>query len=993
MRRISTGSPFRWGVGIIAVALCARADAQRPTSSVVTSIGQPPRVQFDASVNVPVHGSIGGAPQLGFALYRSVTNPVTGLLGATAEPYLATSGSSGGTRLMATSKLFAVSMGVDWSWSPGRVAPIISYATAIRRGGILGGGTMVRVDWLPTRSQALSLGLSVPVFRPLAGRTRPRTTDARLANANHANPEDHRAFTDPSRIGQGDSVLRNAASTLAAFGNAYSRRASSAIAQSTGGYAEAIRRYDDEILRLFRLGGIDSVLCGSLLAKARTIMLDEFVLPVDSLFGQAKHRPRDVTPLVARAGAAFTHWMSDSLRLEQPHETAAAQAFDRWLDAIAGVYQDLLTDVGDARLAWLPLDLAVEPSELDNQAYADSLIARVVGHPFTDENALTYLRSTDLPLEIARSIYAARRYHVLWTHDFTGRRESGAIDNVAYRMVADAYLPALTAAVKRYDSTGVFPTYLILQDEFFYEARDDRLWLTILENPLHASVRLRGDTSKAREAHLLARQTELRNAVAASTRLQRDAGATGRAEDWLQRTVKVHVNVVEPSDFSFRSAAIIPGLPFTPDNIMRDHRKLVLYDLTEADPYRGAMLIMGVGIGEHYASATWEDRGYRVRGPVALDARRAVRDVLVRHGIDRRDIPAPLQSDASGRAVEQRADATAYVGRALLVQNDVGFGRKESSVARAMLYNLAPTGSVIIVPDPMWLSDTWAGMLVGAAARGCRVYVIAPSEANAPSPQSPLMALQRDVLSRVLVLRRSLASAIRASGGELRVGIFAAKADVEDIAGRRNEIRDGLAREPGIREVIPFDNQALMVLQRAERTIASEPKASAMARDEVPRAPQLHQKSQLIARPGAIATLVRQPGWDVALADAFVLHAEESARFAQQLGYTNPNVDTTATRRTDALLRGYEAGLPKADRRRTSFYFSLGTQNQDPRGIVSDAEATLVVSGVGASAGLVDLFYLMARSTWLTSEKDLDPFLRPRGQLLTRISRFARAAF
>ena len=64
---------------------------------------------------------------------------------------------------------------------------------------------------------------------------------------------------------------------------------------------------------------------------------------------------------------------------------------------------------------------------------------------------------TDLPLEIARSIYAARDYHVLWTHDFTGRRESGAIDNVGYSMVADAYLPALTAAVKRYDNAGVLP--------------------------------------------------------------------------------------------------------------------------------------------------------------------------------------------------------------------------------------------------------------------------------------------------------------------------------------------------------------------------------------------------------------------------------------------------------------------------------------------------------------------------------------------------------
>src|SRR5439155_23527945 len=123
--------------------------------------------------------------------------------------------------------------------------------------------------------------------------------------------------------------------------------------------------------------------------------------------------------------------------------------------------------------------------------------------------------------------------------------------------------------------------------------------------------------------------------------------------------------------------------------------------LNEADPYRGGVLVMGVGIGEHYASATWEDRGYRLRGPAALEARAAVRRLLRLNGFGENDIPAPLREVASGRAAEQRMDLEDYVGRALQVHNEVGFVRKQSSVVRAMLYNLAPPGSVIIVPDPL----------------------------------------------------------------------------------------------------------------------------------------------------------------------------------------------------------------------------------------------------------------------------------------------------
>jgi hypothetical protein len=255
------------------------------------------------------------------------------------------------------------------------------------------------------------------------------------------------------------------------------------------------------------------------------------------------------------------------------------------------------------------------------------------------------------------------------------------------------------------------------------------------------------------------------------------------------------------------------------------------------------------------------------------------------------------------------------------------------------------------------------------------------------------MALQHDILARLLTLGTSLGARMNASGGELRVGIFAANAEITDATGRLLEIRQGLQRAPWIRQLVPFDSQTLAVLERAEAASASGPNATALAHDVRPRAPQLHQKSQLIARPGAIAALVQQPGWDVILAQNIRARAAQTARFAEQLGYATPDVDTTATRSADAMLRGYERSLPEADRRRVSFYFSLGTQNQDDRGIVSDAETTLIVSGVAASAGLVDLYFLMARSTWITTEAALQSFNPRRSSLIHRIAHKLATAF
>jgi len=308
-----------------------------------------------------------------------------------------------------------------------------------------------------------------------------------------------------------------------------------------------------------------------------------------------------------------------------------------------------------------------------------------------------------------------------------------------------------------------------------------------------------------------------------------------------------------------------------------------------------------------------------------------------------------------------------------------------------MLYNLAPPGSVIIVPDPIWVSDTWAAMLTGAAARGCRVFIISPSKWNTPIPDAPVAVLQNDVMLRLMLSRDRMREQLRLTGGELRIGIYNPRAEIDDVMGRMREVREGLQRAPWIRDVFPFDSATVAVLNRAVvRTEAAGASVTLLAHDEQPRAPKLHQKTQLVARPGAIAALLRQPGWENILSRSMEAQSQQTTKFADQLGWVTPSIDSTALRNTDALLRGYEQSLSEGDRKAVSFYFSLGSQNMDPRGLMSDGEASLIVSGLHAAAGVVDLYYVMARSTWIETRQELDQLVPRREGIMARFARLIR---
>src|SRR4051812_36515307 len=135
----------------------------------LVSIGQPPiwRQQLSAQGTAYSQGKRSGAT-FSFGVFHSLNkppiqafNPVLGLIGGTFEGYSSIAGvEDAGARAMATSRMLATSVGADWDIRHHRVNTIVSWQSAIRRGGVLGRGSMLRLDWIPAREQTVRVGLT-----------------------------------------------------------------------------------------------------------------------------------------------------------------------------------------------------------------------------------------------------------------------------------------------------------------------------------------------------------------------------------------------------------------------------------------------------------------------------------------------------------------------------------------------------------------------------------------------------------------------------------------------------------------------------------------------------------------------------------------------------------------------------------------------------------------------------------------------------------------
>jgi hypothetical protein len=735
-------------------------------------------------------------------------------------------------------------------------------------------------------------------------------------------------------------------------------------------------------------------------AAARRILLHEVIIPYDRTLGQKK-RHDTTAEFAVRARGQFLRWVHSVADLEDTRSIASGWVFERLLEIVEDGRAFNREAWGNGRFVWLPYQWALTPEQHDTQPEIDRLVEATVQEQFKDGNRVWYIINERFHLEQARMILEAEDYHVLWIHDIRGNDGEGEPDEMGYHLTR-TYLEALNQAVARYEDTGKIPMYLVLLDQWYYEITNGRRWLGLLEAPLDRSVDL-PDGYEAWEAEIEALQARLREGVEGSLLLQAETRQYG--EDWLKNLIKVHVNITNPSDPTFWSPEVLP-LVGMPDNVMRDHRKIAFFDISEEDPYRGRAIYTGAGIGEHYAGSTWEDRAILAEGPAFLTLKDAARQVLLNQGFLPDQIPWELQPKEKPGDYDQRvreAQRGARIRdnvRAMELHNQTGFNPKPINAAKAALYTLMPAGSVVKAPDSLWSGHIWGSLLMGASLRGVRVLVIAPSIESAPSPGFPAMSRAHELFERMILFAELFEGPLEDAGGMLRLGMYDPDVPVADIPGRTRLFVETLEREPWLRDLYGFEPAVFDELHAilrsfeeerfSQRYLLDRPAPDSVAPDSVAPAaqrPKLHMKAHFFASRFGWEQILSLPGWGEILT---TYQRERARQVSDPTGGDYFEFADSMSAVTGPRLRTFVAARTAEQFDRMVFYFMTGAHNQNYRSMILDGEVMVVLAEMGALVGLIDMMWIVGQSKWITDQESLDEHLPEYSGFKRRMGRWLR---
>ena len=974
-----------------------------------------------AALNTSAPDGLNGQVRLGS--WVSIGNPVIQAITFGFEGYAGDFKGrlDGGIRARLALPIFRVAGGLDLDARTGSIVPIYSFVHPGRRGGLFRDGSMARLDYMPARGGSVTLGIEVPLRRDVpTGRTRPARDHVRLTGPRRTpapslvppTPALSMATTELADAAKMIGLLsvpflgrdlpggpaRAVPRSLAQLRDRLLAPESTSVAGPVRTTETEARRFHAAVERALAAvldspnDGAGAPRAPAFAASYRRIVLHEVLLPYDRLLGRVRS-PDSIDRFAFRAQGVFLRWLHAEGGSTGSEALRAMTVFTTILDVLEAERAAIARSWGDSRFVWLPLQYALRPEDHDTQAEIDAIVAQAAEQQFTDGNFVSYVINEQFQAQLGRTIRAARDYHVLVTHDFRGLDDEGHPDTVAFDQVVHAYLEALTARVREYDSTGTFPTYLILQDEFYYSLRGAPLFLELLEDPTRHQVRL-PSAQRAWQDTIEAAQQRLRDAIAKSSLLQQQRRQYG--EPWLRGLIKVHVNITNRPDPTFWSWTLVPGLPIQ-DNMLRDHRKLVFYDVDAEDPYHGEAIYTGAGVGEHYTNGLWEDRALVVTGPAVLGLKEAIRQLLLDHGFRDDRIPFPLRSRPLGAGYVARNNAVVerseWPLRAMGVHNGSGFLPKRVNVAKAVIYTLMPPGSVITVPDSFWNSEFWGAALFGASLRGVRVLLIAPSYASNSVQVSGTQLLSRELLSRMLAARTAFTPQITATGGLLGLGIFDSEIPVNEIAGKVGAVRQTFEREAWLRELFKFPDKVYADLARLEGLAA---KIRVPTYGEPPKPgtrTRIHIKSNLFASREAW-TMMTLPTWsDMSLSFVMARSAQVTAtRDAPDIASRDAMMTSIIDVGRGEMSTWYER-LDPAVRERVVFYAVMGSQNQNSRSMVMDAEDALVVSHWPSVIPWLDAIALIGQSHWVTSQPEIDRFLPPMGRFRTLMAHWGRLAF
>ncbi len=1003
------GQPMRvWLVTLAIViasppGLAAQVSDDPDSGGLTRSMGLPliwkPYLGWEAGAYRPTDDTQFGV-LMDVGVFKDLFNPTIGGPGLQGEGYVGAreSGPDGGLRALLAIPMVRLGLGADYNFRDASLDFLVRISAPLRRSGIIGNGSRLRLNWLPWRGHTVSFGLTVPLGQGALGDTRARNAHASLPEGRlepMPSPSVEPALEDALAnvtetagwvnrlttpfIDQGGG---NPEEALAGFqvwlAELKTHFASQSTLFPTGPTAKTeVLAYHAELERAFSVAasglalpvGVSTPEGRRVAAQAKELLLDFVIFPYNRLLGRRKKT--DTTLGLAReAETAFRSWIGASGLVTPERRDEVLYVFRRLNEIVEENRRFSRERWSSPRLVWIPLQYALRPEQHDTQAELNAIVERAVGKPFVDGNRVWYVDNREFHQEVGAILRRAEDYSVLWIHDIQGRNGNGDPDAITFHTVAQGYLRALIECVRRYDETKKMPVHLIFFDQHRFEDHKARPWMKLLENPMSHGMDLPEDFAYMAES-IRAAQADLREAVARSSLLQERASLYGKK--WLENRIKVHVSITNPADPTYWSNQLLPAVKW-PDNAMRDHRKLAFYDITEEDPYRGMVVYGGMGIGEHYSGPGWEDRGILLQGPAALSIKDAARELLLQQGFSEEEIPFPLRPRPKPADYDEivRAEMAAgsAISRALELHNDTGHGPKLINVLKATLYTLMPPGSVLIIPDSLWISPILASWLVGNSLRGGRVLIVAPALANAPSNRFPQMSRAQELFTRLILLQRELDPEIRAAGGMLKTGVYALDVEAGDIPGRLRVVEEGLATEPFLRDVVGLRSPVAWS-ERSERMFRNYG-GGRPADASMHERPMLHAKTHFLASAEAWSAITERQDLGP-LVDSFILKMVRRGEPPDREDDDRSLSDSLPVHL--AVHRAVMEEMSPETLEKFVAYLMVGSYNQNYRSMLMDGEVMLTVEGGAVIHGLIDYLSLLGTTTWVDTLEELEEHL------------------
>ena len=961
--------------------------------------------------------------------YRDLLSPSSAALGLNVDLYGGRRGSfdrwgegwDWGLRLGLFSPVTRLAFGADYNGLDRDVDFFVSLIHPFKRGGILVDGGALRVDYIPGRHHTTAIGFSLPVGQRFAGKTRalkdfvvlgkarpvtvPYTPERSMVEAT-ANARELSLWITRLTIpfidqwnGDWDKSMGLFTQELVQL-RAHLASDPAPLYQGRRTPDDETRAFHREMERAFSVAtsgrdlpiGASTPLGVATWAKARDIILTQVILPYDRLLGQKKKNDTTMG-YGTEAAAAFYEWLSAETPIPMDRLAPTAWAFQEVLNIVEGVRRAEEDHWKNSRFIFLPFQLVLKPEEHDTQEELDAILARAVDGRIQPGNLVYYVENERFQFEFAKMVREAKRYTVLWIHDFRGYAEPDKPDGVAYLQTL-TYLRALIDAVNAYGRTGRIPQHILLVDQWYFQANGGTLFIDLLQNPLHHHVDLPKGYEEW-EAELEKTQDELRAAVAGSPLLQ--AQARQFREGWIENVVRVHVNITNPADVSFWTGEVIPFIGF-PDLVARDHRKIAFADLTEEDPYSGQAMFTGMGIGEHYVGAGWEDRALIVEGPAMLGLKHAARNVLLEQGFTEDEIPfelkpRPLVADYDEQVQTFIAQHPATV-RALQTHNEVGYGQKNVDLLKATLYTLMPPGSVIKAPDSIWNLPLWGSMMLGNALRGGRSLVIAPSIEHAPSSGWPQMSRAQELMGRLIVAQTVLSDYLKETGGLMKVGLYTPDTDVGNTPAKMRQLVATIEGNAWLTDLYDFAPGTLEALERQADSLDAAGFNRMYPIDQPVVTAKLHLKAHLFASPTAWSSLLDGPEAEGFLSAYYRALAEQNRAISEGRGNERDAATLTAAIIPPALalIEAHVAELAPSDRDQAILYLTLGSHNQNFHSFTQAGEVAVVVARYGALHGLPDFITLVGLCTWVNDLEQLEELFPRYEGIRRRLSHWMRIA-